>query len=190
MRSNIPNHMKYQLTIARGDTLFNMVEVLGLMHEDHLDAVEGMCVHRDPTTGRFKKGVPPTASGYAYMPCFLRRSQTDSDVSNDGGDVSQPGFPWVAGQPTGTISALCGHGGIILNTTAFKTGVSYPPNRLLYSPTTGADAGLLLPYPTSLGGGDPRPGIVGVVGAGIINTADTVIKVLDFYPVFALATAL
>jgi len=94
------------------------------------------------------------------MPLFTFYSSRD--VSNNGGNPATDKNVYIAGQPQGKMLALPAKGAFELVNTNFVAG-SYPPNTLLTSPTSTANAGKLT---SGTYGTDT---ICGIVSRGIVN---------------------
>jgi hypothetical protein len=119
----------------------------------------GSVVHLSDT-GTYLLGVGTDA----VMPLFMFNNSDDPDVANDGGDPATDKGVWVAINPTGQAMALVAVGAYELVSTAFDGAHNqYPPNTPLTSPTTGDDAGLLVP------GILYHDMIVGIVSRGVVD---------------------
>lgn len=111
------------------------------------------------SSGRYVLGVGTTRA----MPLFMLGSSHDFDVMNYGGNPATDKRNWVAVAPTGQATALPATGAYELVSTEFVTGQTYTPNTPLTSPSSGANAGKLMP------GTMYTDMIVGLVSRGIVD---------------------
>lgn len=111
------------------------------------------------SSGRYVLGVGNNLA----MPMFLYSNSDDEDVANYGGNPATEKNVWVETGPTGMAVAFVGNGGFELMSTEFVKTFSYPPNTLLTSPASGADAGKL--RPGTLG----TDTVIGIVSRGVVD---------------------
>lgn len=102
----------------------------------------GHVVHLN-ADGEFDLGV----GNLDVMPMFTFNASNDPDVVNPGGNPATKKGAWVAVSPTGQALALVGCGAYELVSTAYDPDDEddLVPNALLTSPTSGANAGKLVP---------------------------------------------
>jgi hypothetical protein len=113
------------------------------------------------------------------MPMFTFQASDDPDVANDGGNVATTAGAWQAISPVGNVMALVAVGAYELISTNYDTTVSYNPNDLLTSPTSGANAGMLTK------GVSHTNVICGIVSRGVTDNGYGT-NALAFWPIVGL----